>query len=336
MNARRILSFLIVAVLLPAGAQAHESFLLWHDHHLHSEEHGTEEAVHTHAHGHEEHEAKEQRDVELDIHAESRWAVGTGLRYTRLSWEGAPADFWETGVGISFAVTPWLHVGGEASYGWFDSSEGGSGGWLMPHFHVEVEFPLAEGLEVSLGTELGIPGGDEGLVGEHWELAPGLTVHYERGWWFAEAGASFFFVNGGDHHDHHGSEGEEDHDHEEKEPLGEAEDGDDEEHHHGEAHEHGHEPGDFHDVVDPHGARELHYQAAFGVRLLDERLTLEGRFHGVHVTSNDTPARDYLRAGLRASYVITENWAVRTEASVPISDARRNQWQTSVSVQVSF
>ncbi|MHA3770999.1 hypothetical protein ACXR0O_05610 [Verrucomicrobiota bacterium sgz303538] len=321
MNALCILSSLIVAVLLPAGAHAHESFLIWHDHHLHLDDHGTEEAEHSHVHVHEEHDAKDHRDVEFDVHAESRWTVGTGLRYTRLSFEGEPADFWEIGVGISFAATPWLHVGGEASYGWFDSSEGSSGGWLMPHFHAEVEFPLAKGLEVSFGAELGIPGGDEGLVGEHWELAPSIAVHYERGRWFAEAGASFFFVNGEDHHDHHGSEGEEGHH---------------DEHTHGEEHEHGHEPGDFHDVVDPHGARELHYHAAFGIRLLDERLTLEGRFHGVHVVSNDTPDRDYLRAGLRTSYSITENWAVRTEASVPISDARRNQWQTSVSLQVSF
>ncbi|RYD76866.1 MAG: hypothetical protein EOP84_16325 [Verrucomicrobiaceae bacterium] len=89
-------------------------------------------------------------------------------------------------------------------------------------------------------------------------------------------------------------------------------------------------------MVDPHGDREVHYHTTFGVRLFDESLTLEGRFHGVHVISGETPDRDYLRAGVRAVYRLSENCAIRTEASIPLTDARRNQWQASASLQVSF
>jgi hypothetical protein len=348
----RILSALIAGALVPLGAHAHESFLLWHSHHFHLHDHAEHAGSHDDHHGHDHSEdhahpdSKGSHKMEVEADEEPRWAIGTGVRYTRLSLEGERAHLWEAGLGISYQATSWLHLGAEAVYGWFDSREGRSGGWMVPHFYAEAHLPVAENWEVALGAEVGTPGGDEGLVGDHWELAPAITVRYDKGKWFAEAGASFVFILGGTDHDHgadHEEHGEAEA-HNEEEHHEEAEEG-----HEHEAEEHGHEteqpahsgghahaPGDYHEVVDPHGERELHYHAAFGVRLLDERLTLEGRFHGVHVTSGETEDRDYLRAGVRAAYVINETWSIRTEGSVPITDARRNQWQTSVSLQVSF
>lgn len=332
----RILSVLIAGALAPLGVNAHESFLLWHDHrfHLHGEEvPGHEHEPHDHAHI----DAKGDGKLELEGHEEQRWAIGTGVRYTRLSLEGERAHFWETGLGISYQATPWLHVGAEIGYGWFDSHEGRSSGWLIPHFFTEVHLPLSETWEVALGGEVGVVGGDEGLVGDHWELAPSVTLRYDRGRWYAEAGARFVFILGGEDHDHGEEDGSAGHPEEEAEHGHEAgEHGHDEHEGHAYAAGHAHAPGDFHDVVDPHGERELHYHVALGVRFLDERLTLEGRFHGVHVTSGHTIDRNFLRAGLRASYAINDNWSVRTEASVPVGDARRYQFQTSVSLQVSF
>jgi hypothetical protein len=272
--------------------------------------------------------------MELQVEEQQRWAVGTGVRYTQYSFEDERAHLWEAGLGLSYRATPWLNVGAEISYGWFDSDEGRSSGVMLPHFFADVHLPVAKNWEAVVSMGAATPGGDEGLVGDHWELTPGIALRHDRRGWFAEAGANLVFVLGGTDHNHEG-EGDADHDSHEEEEQGEEEDHEAEDGH-GHVEEHGHAPGDFHEVVDPHGECEVNYYATFGVRLLDERLTLEGRFHGVHVISGETPDRDYLRAGARAIYRLKENWAIRTEASVPITDARRNQWQASLSLQVSF
>ncbi len=352
----RILCVLISGSFLPLQTSAHESFLLWHNHHLHLHEHSPHSHGHEYGHDHEHHEhdhlqgdGKSGHKLELQVDEEHRWAFGTGVRYTRLSWEDEAAHLWESGVGMSYRVNEWLNLGAEVTYGWFDSVEGRSSGVMFPHFFADVHLPIAERWEaiVSLGTAT--PGGDEGLVGNHWEVSPGIALRYDTGRWFVEAGANLFFLYG--YHDHaHGSGDDEQHEDHEEEAHEEHHDEAGHEDDHGHEHEHeeethhahsdteghGHAPGDYHEVVDPHGKREVDYYLSLGVRLLDERLTLEGRFHGVHVISGDTPSRDYLRVGARAVYQVNENWAIRTEASVPITDARRNQWQTSLSVQVSF
>ena len=329
MNRPSLLLGLAAAALVPVSdAGAHESFLLWHGH---------RHAAHAGHDHHADHAGHDHGKKEvLHEEAEGRWTIGSGVRYTRYSLHDERAELWESGVGVAYRVTPWLEVGAEATYGWFSSQEGGTGGWMLPHFHVDVHIPVAEHLELVIGGGTGIPGGDEGLVGDHWEFVPHLALRYDTGKWFAEAGASYAFISGHDH-DHSSHEEEshhEEHDHEE----GHGEDGHEETHarHDSRQHRDEHSAGDFHEIVDPHGEQELQYHLSAGVRLLDERLTVEGRFSGVHVTRGYTPDRDYLRGGLRATWAMNDNWRIRAEASVPITEARRNHFQGSLSVQVGF
>ncbi|HEX8295551.1 MAG TPA: hypothetical protein VF593_04585 [Chthoniobacteraceae bacterium] len=328
--------FLAVA-FIPNFGRAHESFLPLHHHsssHTHSI--GGEEA---HSHAHEG--GKDVRSHSPHSTAEHRFAFAAGGRFTRYSLEGEKAHLWETGVGFDYAVLPWLHLGGDVSYGWFDSDAGRAAGLLAPHAHVDFHIPIAPAWEVIAGFEVGFPGGEEALVGKHWELAPHVELRYDRGGWFAEAGARLVFVTGEDNHEHEHAA------HEHAEEAGETEEHGEEEEHHGEEEAHGeeehHEAGathvhaaDFHETVEPHGERELQYSVGVGVRLLQKRLTLETQLTGVRVLAGETPADDYLRAGVRGSWALTERVLLTTEGSIPITDAERNQWQTSMGVRVSF
>jgi hypothetical protein len=319
---------------------AHESFLLWHEH-RHS--HGMHAGHEDHAeHDHPDH--KEHLDAAKDIHHPThefdQWTISTGARYTRLSLEGERAHLWETGLGVAFRPISWLEVGAEASYGWFDSAEGSADGWMIPHVHVDAHIPIAPNLELVVGGDIGFPGGEEALVGDHWEFVPHLAVRYDKGNWFAEAGVAYVFITGGDIHDHGSQAGESESDHggdvhDEEDHEGEEHDEHEEEHGEGSHASHG-GTADFHEIVDPHGEQELQYHGALGLRLLDERLTLEGRVQGVRVTRGSTEDRNYVRAGLRTTWSFNEHWRVRAEASVPITDARRNHFQGSISLQVSF
>ena len=297
---------LLVILVAPALSPAHESFLPLH-HHTGSHQH----AGHDHA--------SEAPDGKVDhLHepaspfTEERFAIATGGRYTRYALgEDGPGHLWETGLGIDYAVTPWFHLGGDVSYGWYDSAVGRADGWMKPHAHLDFHIPIRSAWEIIVGLEVGFPGGDEALVGSHWEWAPHLELRYDPGQWFAEAGASLSFIVGDKDNDHEG------------------------EAHAGAAHDHG-DAVDFHEIVEPHGERELDYYGTLGVRLLDRRLTLAGRLAGVHVLVGETPADDYLRAGLRVSYQLTGKVLLTTEASLPITDAERNQWQISAALRVGF
>lgn len=305
----RFFAPLFAALLAPTLSTAHESFLPLHHH---SGSHG--HARHEHAaHSHDEPDGKGGHIHKTPAFTEERFAIATGGRYTRYSLDEGDGHLWETGLGIDYAVTSWLHIGGDVSYGWYDSSAGRADGWMTPHAHLDYHIPLRGAWEVIVGLEVGFPGGDEALVGDHWEWAPHLEVRYDPGQWFAEIGATLAFIVGEEDHAH---------DHE-----GHA--------HEGEAHDHG-DTADFHEIVDPHGERELDYYGTLGVRLLDRRLTLAGRLAGVHVLAGETPADDYLRAGLRVSYQITDKVLLTTEGSLPITDAERNQWQVSVGLRVGF
>lgn len=313
MLSTRSLVPLLAILVAPALSSAHESFLPLH-HHSGSHEHaGHEHAAHDHAH-----EAPDGKGGHLHEPApaftEERFAIATGGRYTRYDLgAGEHGHLWEAGLGIDYAVTPWLHLGGDFAYGWYDSDDGRADGWMTPHAHLDFHIPIRGAWEIIVGLEVGFPGGDEALVGDHWEWAPHLELRYDPGQWFAEAGASLSFIVGEKDHAH-------DHD---------------EHAHEGEAHDHG-DTADFHEIVDPHGERELDYYGTLGVRLLDRRLTLAGRIAGVHVLAGETPADDYLRAGLRVSYQVTEKVLLSTEASLPITDAERNQWQISAALRVGF
>ena len=304
---------LIAVLVVPTLSPAHESFLPLH-HHSGSHQHsGHDHAAHDHAHDEPDGKGGHLHEPGPAF-TEERFAIATGGRYTRYDLgAGEHGHLWETGLGIDYAVTPWLHVGGDVTYGWYDSPTGRADGWMTPHAHLDFHIPIRSAWEVIVGLEVGFPGGDEALVGDHWEWAPHLELRYDPGQWFAEAGVSLSYIVG--EKDHH-------HDHE-----GEA--------HEGEAHDHG-DTADFHEIVDPHAERELDYYGALGVRLLDRRLTLAGRLAGVHVLAGETPSDDYLRAGLRVSYQITEKVLLTTESSLPITDAERNQWQISAALRVGF
>lgn len=300
---------LVSAVALAPTLSAHESFLPMHAFHLHQKE--------THAHDPADGKSAQDHAHAHDGEASSRFQVATGARYTRLSLNGERADLWESTVGVEFSVTSWLHLGGELSYGWFNSDEGGADGLMVPHAHADLHFPLGGSWEVLAGFDVGFPGGDEALVGDHWEFTPSVELRYDQHTWFGAVGTSFAFTEGDDQHDH-------EHEHDE---AGDEHD----EHSHDE-----HGEADFHEIVDPHGSRELHYFAAFGVRVLDESLELESRLSGIHVTSGDTEDRNYVRAGLRAAWKIDDRWTVSAQASLPITEARRNEWQASLAVRVGF
>jgi hypothetical protein len=274
-----------------------------------------------------------------------RFAFVSGARFTRYSTEDGKAHLWETGVGFDYEIFPSLHIGADLTYGWFDSKTGDADGLLSPHLHFDFHIPLARGWEIGLGVEVGLPGGEEALVGEHWELAPHLEVRYDAGAWFVDADAKLVFVfEEGDHHQHGGSDHHE-HEAEEDEsgPHEHAAEPHDEEHeeethtdthdHHLHAHEH---PEDFHHLVEPHGESELQYSLAAGVRVFDRKLTLESRLAGVRVLAGETAAQNYVRGGFRASWALNERVLLIGEASMPVTDAERNQWQTSIAMRVSF
>jgi hypothetical protein len=313
----RISHFAVGILIAPLASWAHESFLPLHEHGPHRHSHA--------AHEHHDHTRDGKQAHAHDEVEESRWAIATGARYTRYSLDSGSAHLWETGLGADFAILPWLHLGGDVSYGWFNSDESNSSGLLVPHAHLDIHLPLAGHWEVVTGLEVGFPGGDEELVGRHWEWAPHVEIRHDRETWFVAAGASFVIISG-ENHEHHAHEESEEH-HEE-----EGHDHEEESEHE----DHGEEALDIHRIVDPHGERELQYYGAFGVRLLDQRLTVETRLSGVHVTSGDTDDRNYLRAGLRASWMLNERLTLTTEGSVPITDAERNQWQVSFGMRVAF
>lgn len=329
---QRLLLASILAIL-PAtwSLHAHESFLPLHDFHLHQS--------HEHHEHHEHAEGKTAHDHDHTL--THRLEIASGVRYTRHSLHGEAAHLWETTVGFEYSATSWLHMGADVSYGWFDSDEGSADGLMVPHAHIDIHLPLGGSWELLASFGVGFPGGEENLVGDHWEFTPGIELRYDRHTWFASAGASFVFVEGGHHHhhDHHASDADESHEehdeHGEEHDAHEEPDHDEYPAHHDHAHA-GHAENDFHEIVDPHGSRELHYHVAFGVRPFDERLELESRLSAVHVTSGDTEDRNYLRAGLRASWKIDDRWIVSTQGSVPITDARRNEWQASLAVRVDF
>jgi hypothetical protein len=274
-----------------------------HDFHLHQ----------SHDHSHHADEGKTHTH---DSAPETRFKFATGARYTRLSLENAAAHLWESTVGAEYMIAPWLHFGGEIAYGWFDSIEGGADGFMVPHLHIDTHLPLGGSWELLAGFDVGFPGGKEVLVGRLWEFTPSVELRYERERWFAAAGGSFVFVEGEDAHD----------DGDEEVEFGDGEDGHS---------DHDGAP-DFHEIVDPHGERELYYHAAFGVRAFDERVELESRLSGIHIVSGETPDRNYIRGGLRASWKLDERWVVRAEASMPLTNARRNEWQASLAVRVGF
>ena len=318
---RKLSTPLVISVGLGVTfhAEAHETFLPLHEHNPASHSHTL-----TASHDHEAFHGKET--IIHASHAASRLSVAAGARYTRFSIDGSGADLWETGFGFDFAATPWLHVGGDVSYGWFDSKLGDSSGWLVPHAHIDVHIPIRDHWEILVGARIGFPGGDEALVGNHWEWEPHAELTYDRGNWFARAGVGLVFVTGDDHADHGEAEGE----------LHGEDQHDETEHAHGESEEsHGSSP-DFHEIIHPHGERELNYYGAFGVRMLDQRLTVEARLAGVHVLSNDTAERNYLRAGLLGSWQFAEDLSVAAQFSMPISDAERNDMQVAVGVRVAF
>ena len=306
----------LIAVLLVAiEAVAHEGFLPLH-HHSGIHEHGG------HAHGHELHSDRSAKHGDTHIGpalTEQRFALASGARFTRYSIDGKDAHLWEVGVGVDYAVVPWLHLGGDFSHGWFDSEDGSADGWLTPHAHLDFHIPLGGAWEVLAGFEVGFPGGEEALVGDHWEWAPHVEVRYDPGNWYAQASASLVLVAG------------EEHDHAERGTEHSSEAADQE--HSEEAHT---RTDDFHEVVDPHGERELRYSLAAGVRLLESRLSLESQLSAVHVLSGESPADNYVRAGVRASFTLHKQFIVTAGASVPISDAERNQWQASMGIRVSF
>ena len=319
--ASRISPLYLTATIIAVSdlsSNAHEGFLPLHEHSAHRHAH------HDHsAEEHAAHDGKGHKHVHTP-HQESRWAVATGVRYTKYAAPGIRGSLWETGLGLDYTVLPWLHIGGDVSYGWFSSPEGDADGWLIPHFHADVHLPLGGKWEVVTGLEIGFPAGEENLTGDHWEWAPHVELRRDAGPWYVAAGASFAISSGDSHdHDDHAQEGHEEHEHD----------------HEDEAHDHaahqGH-TGDFHEIVDPHGERELRYYAAFGVRVFDEKVTLESRLSGVHVTSDDTEFRNYLRGGLRVNWQIRENLTFSTEGSVPLTNAERNDWQASAALRVAF
>jgi hypothetical protein len=293
--------------------------------------HRHDHSAHAHGHPHEHSDGSSKAKVCLEPHgADHRWTVASGVRYTRYNLSSGKADLWEVGFGADYQILPWLHIGGEFGYGWFDSREGSAEGWLTPYFHLDAHIPLAGNWELIAGLGVGFPGGEKNLVGDHWTWEPHLELRYDRGPWYVAAGVGLAFIEGDNHEDH-------DHDSHEEE---EHEDGhaDHEEGAHDEHAEHDHHAhsGDFHEIVDPHGDREFHYYGAFGVRLLEERVSVEARLVGVHVISGESPADNYLRAGLRTSWNITDRFALSAEGNVPITSTERNDWQTSLSFRFQF
>jgi hypothetical protein len=300
-------SLLLLTAFSPLVSSAHESFLPLH-HHSSSHEHTAHAGIHTHR----EPDGKHVHEHSATALTEERFAFAAGARFTRYSVPDAKAQLWETGVGIDFAVRPWLHVGGDIAYGWFESGRTKVDGWLSPHAHLDLHLPVGGAWEVVAGLDVGLPFGDEALVGEHWEWAPHVELRYDRGGWYAEAEASLAFIKEKGEHDHHAEE-------------------------EGDTHEGEHEHSmDVPEIVEPHGERELRYGLAAGVRLLDRRLTLESRLTGIHILAGETPEDDYLRTGVRVSWAFDHRWLLSAEGTVPITDAERNQWQASVGLRVGF
>lgn len=297
----------LAACVAPVALSAHESFLPLY-HHSGRHEHGG--PIHE-AEPHPETSGKESHVHHAAAHTEERFALATGAHFTRYATGGDDAHLWELGLGVDYAIVPWLHVGGEASYGWFDSAEGSDEGWLVPSAHLDLHLPLGGAWEIVAGLEIGFPGGEESLVGDHWEWIPHLEVRFDPGSWFVEAGGSLAMASGETEHDEHDAD--------EHEAAGEHDDAT-----------------DFHEIVDPHGEREFHYFGVAGIRLLSRRLTLESQVSGVHVLSDDTAADNYLRAGVRVSYEMNERMVVSAGGSVPITDAERNQWEASAGLRFSF
>lgn len=328
----RFSKLLLLATALAGSAsalRAHEAFLPLHEHYP-SVGHG-----HAHSHGapHERAatEGKHMRIEPAPEPGEHRFTFASGLRYTRLSVEGERAELWETAAGFDFAVLPWLHLGGEATYGWFDSEAGSADGWMSPSAHADLHLPIGGNWELIAGFGVGFPGGEEALVGEHWLWEPHLELRYDRGAWFVAAGVGLAILTGSGHQ-HEEAEAHAEHAEEEGEAHEEGEEA-----HAEEAHAHSHASGgDFHEIVDPHGERELEYYGAAGVRLLDQRLTLEGRLSGVRVLQGETPARDFLRIGARTALRLGKDVTLSAGGSVPITDARRSEWQAFISAGVAF
>src|SRR5688500_3955899 len=105
------------AVGLGSSARAHDAFLPLHEHNpaAHAHSHGSSHANHDHA------QSPDGKHLHLhDAPTAPRWVVATGTQYTRFSLEGARAEFWEAGLGFEFVALPWLHMGGDVSYGWFN------------------------------------------------------------------------------------------------------------------------------------------------------------------------------------------------------------------------
>lgn len=301
--------------LSPLAATAHDSFLPLH-HHAQPHDHGD----HSHTTG--EVDPKGGHAPISSWEEPERFTLATGAQYTRYS----DANLWETGFGFDYAAVEWLHVGGSVSYGWFHGDDGDAQGWLQPSVHLDLHVPIASDWEVVAGLEVGVPGGKEELVGVHWEWTPHLELRYDRGGWYVETGASLAFVVEDAHaHEPEGPAEENEAEHRRQH----AENGDEEIH----PHEHS---GDFHEIVSPHGERELHYFAEAGVRVLNKRLNLGARLSGVHVLAGESSGADYVRAGLGASWALNERMIISSNVGAPISDAARNRWQSSVGLRVGF
>jgi hypothetical protein len=325
MSSYRVSILLLGISFVPAALFSHESFLPLHEHGEHRHAHGeSTHAGHTHAHP----DGKAHHHLHLEETAEGRWAVAAGVRYTRYTSEHAHGSLWETGLGADFAVLPWLHLGGDLSYGWFDGPSAKADGWLTPHAHLDVHLPVSGRFEVIAGLEIGFPFADEDLAGEHWEWVPHVELRYDAGPWYAAAGVDFAFTDVA--HEHHADESEEEPAKEHENESVAHDEG------HVEEHDHSEHTGHLHEIVDPHGERELRYHAAFGVRLIDQKMTAELRFSGVHVISDDTDARNYLRGGLRLTWRVSEAISLSTEGNIPIGHAERNDWQASAAVRVGF
>lgn len=296
----------------PGILLGHEGFLPLHEH----SEHRHAESVHR---SHDTQVGQvlsagdgKQHPVHLDHQTESRWAVASGFRYTRYASTEARGSLWTAGVGADFALLPWLHLGADGAYGWFDGDQGRAEGWLTPHLHLDVHVPLARNFEIIAGLEVGLPIADASLAGDHWEWAPHVELRYDLGKWYAVAGIDFAFTDGAHQHGEEDHEGEHD------------------------LEEHGEHGAELHEVVDPHGKRELRYHAAFGARFRDEALTAEARLTGIHVFSNDTDLQNYVRGSLRLTWRWSGRVSFSVEGNVPIGHGERNDWEASGAVRVRF
>ena len=278
---------LLAALLAPPAARAHESFLPLH--------HQTERHAHRGAGL-----AARPLSGEAAPWTEERFAFTAGGRLTRYAAPGGGARLWETNASLEYFLLPWLVVGGDLSYGWYESRRERAAGWLAPHAHVDLHLPLGPHWEVVAGLDAGFPGADAALAPDDWEWAPHVELRHDRQAWYAEAGVSATFVVA------------------ERQPAPTAATPE--------------APG----IIGPEGNRELQYYGAFGLRLLAERLTLEARFFGARNLSRDTPHRHYLRAGASAAWALGPRTELAAEGSLPVTAAERNQWQASLGLRLGF